>query len=248
MDQADIEFVVDFGTGTAMDPGSGALAAPAPKRRGRPPKDPNAPPRTAKPRRERDDYPTVDDLARVCVERVKCYRPSPVAVLEPTAGDGSFVKAARTAFPDAKVGAVDIDPSKRDPCVQAGAHRFVESDILQVDPSILSRFDLIIGNPPFCSAAEIIDYLRKAAPQALIAFLLPVSFFGRTMTDRSGTARDAAFWERVRLSYFAAIHPRPSFTGDGRTDRMEYGLYGFGDPSMFGSIVPVLGEPIVWEK
>lgn len=220
------------------------------KKRGRKPRDPNAP---KKPRRHRDAYPTVFDLAKAIVERVKLYVPSPRFILEPTAGDGPFVKACRAAYgPDVKIGAIDIDERCSGPCFTAGANAFGCSDILTVPPDHIARFDLSVGNLPFVSAAQILKYLVTSNPRLVIFNICPVSFFGATKepTDRNGNVvvpRDAAFWRTVRLNYFAPIHPRPSFTGDGRTDRMEYGLFGFvggvrePDPGL-----GLLDVPIVW--
>lgn len=214
-------------------------------RKQRKPRDPNAP---KKERHARDAYPTVVDLAVAIATRVWLIAPSPRAILEPTAGDGPFVTACRSAFGvSARIAAVDINGACNDPCLKAGASIFVQSDILDIPREQIAKFDLIIGNLPFNDAARILAHLSGANPEAVIFNLAPVGFFGRTteIARKDGspvTPRNAAFWAAVQLRYFAPIHPRPSFTGDGRTDRMEYGLFGF------GANLPNLqiGDPIVW--
>ena len=196
-------------------------------------------------RREHDAYPTVEDLARAIVERIALYFPMPERVVEPTAGDGAFVRAAREVWPDAKIIAIDLVASHDVTCRAAGANRFITADARTVN---YHGADLVLGNLPFNVAAAILRRIRETAPEAACAFLLPVGFQGRTQGRVHGKEdpalrRDAAFWRLARRVYSAPIHPRPSFTGDGKTDRMEYSLEGFGRSWDDGS---VLGDPIVW--
>jgi len=198
-------------------------------------------------RRPHDAYPTFPAVAKAIVRRVAMFCPTPRGILEPTAGEGAFVDACRETFPAAKIGAVDIDAAMKEKCIDAGANAFLNSDILTVDGAQIAKFDLIIGNLPFADSAKILKHLMEVANEAALgAILLPVSFFGWTVgSPKFPTPRDAAFWKVCRIVYFAPIAPRPSFTNDGRTDRMEYGLFLFqkgwrGDP--------VLGDAIIWEK
>lgn len=206
---------------------------------------PAKPPR--KPRRKHDAYPTVDDLAKAIVKRVGEVCSSPERIVEPTAGEGPFVKALRQRYgSEPQIVAVDIVADYLEKCMYAGATKFIQSDFLAIPDVALAKVDLIVGNPPFNTAAAIVRKCVRAAPHALIAFLLPVGFLGATKTDTKGLRRDAAFWRECPIQYVAALHPRPSFTGDGKTDRMEYALLGFGEEWSNLLDGRRIGDPIVW--
>lgn len=205
--------------------------------------------RTRKPRREHDAYPTVDELALAICRRLSVLFPSPNRLVEPTAGAGAFVRAARQVWPDAVIAAVDlVEEENRLACEAAGA-KFIHADAREIN---YFGADLVLGNPPFSLAAPILRRIRETAPAVPIAFLLPVGFAGRTKGRVRGKAdpalrRDAYFWRLVERTYSAVLHPRPSFSEDGRTDSMEYELTGFGAEG-WHHIPPVgiLDEPIVW--
>lgn len=201
-----------------------------------------------KPRRKHDAYPTVDDLAKAIVDRVGEISSMPERIVEPTAGEGPFVRALRQRYgSDPQLVAIDmIADGYGEKCVASGATKFIQSDFLAITDAALAKVDLIVGNPPFKAAAAIVQKCVRAAPHAIIAFLLPVGFLGATKTDTKGLRRDAKFWRECPIQYVAALHPRPSFTGDGKTDRMEYALIGFG--SEWSNLLDGrrIGDPIVW--
>jgi hypothetical protein len=189
-------------------------------------------------RREHDAYPTVDELATAIVGHVAVYCGIPERVVEPTCGDGAFVRALRKQyFIDTKIAAVDIDPQYETAALKSGASKFIHADFLSLPAAALTHVDLIVGNPPFSAAAAIIAKCVREAPAAIVAFILPVGFVGQTKE------RNADFWKACPIRYFAPIHPRPSFTNDGRTDRMEYALFGFG--ARWDGDAGI-GDPIVW--
>lgn len=200
------------------------------------------------PRRKHDAYFTVDEMALAICRRLAVYF-SPNRIVEPTAGDGAFVRAARQVWPEAVIVAIDIVEEKnRAACESAGA-KFICADARTID---YRGADLILGNLPFSLAAPILRRIRETASTTPIAVLLPVGFPGRTKGRVRGKEdpslrRDAAFWALVQRTYSAVLHPRPSFSGDGRTDSMEYELTGFGAEG-WRHIPPVglLDEPIVW--
>lgn len=197
-------------------------------------------------RREHDAYPTVDELALAICRRLASYFPTPSRIVEPTAGGGAFVRAARQVWPSTVIVAVDLVSDRNEPaCLAAGA-KFVHSDAREIN---YFGADLVLGNPPFSLAAPILRRIRETAPTVPIAFLLPVGFVGRTMGKVRGKVdpalrRDASFWAIVERTYSAALHPRPSFSGDGRTDSMEYELAGFGHKAW--PRTHHLDDPIVW--
>src|SRR3970282_2297745 len=95
-----------------------------------------------------------DDLGRVRWNSPDVDSISPL-ILEPCAGKGPFVKAARKTWPDSKVVAVDIRPECEAPCLAAGAVRFAHLDSLTLSGLTIAAADLTVSNPPFKHADEL---------------------------------------------------------------------------------------------
>ncbi len=104
---------------------------------------------------------TPPDLVEVVVEAVVtpefvADRPGPLAVLDPSCGDGRFLAAAdrriRSLGSTAALTGCDLDPSAIAAARSTlpAAARLREADALTT-PWPASRFDLVIGNPPFLS-------------------------------------------------------------------------------------------------
>jgi hypothetical protein len=200
-------------------------------------------------RRDLDAYDSPQALADKIVIRLASLRSDagishPVNVLEPTAGGGAFVNAARLRWPAAKhVVAVDIDPAREAGLREAGATAVAIADILTVPAAAIARADLILGNPPYRQAEEILIHLLGAAlglrdTPAMVAMLLPVGFLGS-----KGRHAATGLFTRFPLHYLAPIVPRPSFTADGKTDRMEYAIFGWG-----AALPAIIDAAITWEK
>ena len=77
--------------------------------------------------------------------------------------------------------------------------------------------DMIITNPPFAIAEQIIEKaLKDVKDYGFVVMLLRLNFLG-------GKARQEGFWSRVGLPDSIYVHPkRMSFTDDGKTDSIEY--------------------------
>jgi hypothetical protein len=192
-----------------------------------------------------DAYDTPQALADAIVVRIASLRRDaglldPGNVLEPTAGGGAFVSAARLRWHTAatNIVAVDIDPARKVGLYTAGATTVAITDILTVPAVAISKAHLILGNPPYRQAEEILLHLLDAwtPAGATVAVLLPVGFLGSKGRHRAG-----GLFARFPLHYLAPIVPRPSFTADGKTDRMEYALFGWGVPRG-------IDAAITWEK
>lgn len=146
----------------------------------------------------------------------------PFRILEPSAGDGPFVKAARAVWPDAEITAVEIRPEMMAPLGAAGADQVVIGSIDH--PSVIeamhvSDADLIPGNPPFGQAEEHIrELLANMKDGAHLAFLLRVGFYE--------SFERLPFWREHPEKFFAPIVPRPGFklNGQGKmgTDSQAY--------------------------
>jgi hypothetical protein len=189
-----------------------------------------------------DSYQTPPQLAIALCERVRvAFRP--LEIVEPSAGSGSFVYAARLVWPDAHVTANDVDRGRRRELLQAGAHVVLHGEWEHVARTLASnqREDvggerLVVGNPPFRLAERHVEAgLEWLRAGDRLAFLLRLNLLGST--------RRLSFWGRPGLASVAPIVPRPSFTGGG-TDGTEYALFtwvkGYRGPAR-------LQRPIVWK-
>jgi hypothetical protein len=167
-----------------------------------------------KPREERrggDAYFTPPRLAEASCARLAGLIKIPTKVLEPGAGSGVFVHAARKQWDTAHVVGIDVAPQ---------AHGILRFNFLL--PGALPGIDiadLIIGNPPYMLAEQFVDAaLARLNFDGHVAFLLRLSFLG-------GQKRADTLWSRRDLRWLLPITPRPSFTQDGKTDASEYALY-----------------------
>jgi hypothetical protein len=211
-----------------------------------------APGEAAGTRNEDDAYDTPEALALACTEWVSKASPDPTdpirgspLILEPCAGKGPFVKAARKTWPDSKVVAVDIRPECEAPCLEAGAVRFANLDALTLPAATIAAADLTVSNPPFKHADELARHFWAPMKDgAVLAFLLSVTFLGskdRWEEDPPG------LFKRAPLSYMVPIVPRPDF---GPTSpKFEAGLFIWvkGDAGAnHGALIPT--DPLRWAK
>lgn len=162
-------------------------------------------------------------LARACVRAVTpLLSPGPLRILEPHAGRGAFVEALRTnddliRLTDhaLNITAIEIDETCLPPRSDIP---YDYRDFLLYNA--LTRFDLIIGNPPFSTAEEHIRHalsLPVGHSGCIVAFILRVGFLA-SLSRR-------AFWRQHSPIEIHIIRPRPSFTGDGQADNSEYALF-----------------------
>jgi hypothetical protein len=154
---------------------------------------------------ELDRYYTPTDLAEALV-RVSGVEAGDL-VLEPHVGGAAFALAAANL--DAEVVVGDLDPKARG--LTGWPNAFV-GDFLAYETSI--RFDWIIGNPPYSSAAA---HIAKALTMAdSVAFLLRLNFLA--------SARRFVFWSKFPPAAVYVLAERPSFSGGG-TDATDYGWF-----------------------
>jgi hypothetical protein len=162
-------------------------------------------------------YPTPQPLCdAVCdalVGLMSRYGPH-LEVVEPSAGTGNFVRAARQSWPRSHITAIEPQDT-REACLAAGADAYFRSTL--EDAPALTDADLVLGNPPFLLAAAHVGRLLRELPQhALVAFLLRLSFW--ETPDR------ARLFEAHPLFAFAPVVERPDFSGQGG-DSMGVGLF-----------------------
>lgn len=118
-------------------------------------------------RLEFGDFQTPPELARNVVRVLRSFIPKPAAVIEPTCGQGSFLLAAREAFPKARqIVGVDINTTHLERCrnlLGDGSHaseiRLLEGDFFSMDwERILAGLAsplLVVGNPPWVTSSEL---------------------------------------------------------------------------------------------
>jgi len=123
---------------------------------------------------ENEAYFTNSAVAQQCVEFVGHAFPlnSFELIVEPSAGDGTFLKL----LPESNRVGLDIAPQSTG---------VVEADFLQWSPLTSGRV-LTIGNPPFGARASLaVQFIAHAATFSdVIAFILPMSFNKYTFTNR----------------------------------------------------------------
>ena len=147
------------------------------------------------------------------------YRPA--VVLEPSAGGGAFVKAARQTW---KVNVISVETR---PGAAAELEKLRAGNVYQMDfleflkHCPLQDRTLVVGNPPYSLAQEhIMGCLDYLTPGDSVAFLLKVGFLGTK-------ERANLLWKVGQCRYLVPILGRPSFIkGDHAcSDVNEYALF-----------------------
>lgn len=128
---------------------------------------------------------TLDRLALAATERLHeqvgpFFGRGPRRLAELHVGGGAWVRAARQVWArSVRILAVDIDP-------HAAGLRMPEvdkalcGDVLEPDVQAkvaAYRPTLVLGNPPFSHAIEHLAAVRQAAPDAVIAWVLPLDLY-----------------------------------------------------------------------
>lgn len=174
------------------------------------------------PRRESDNYQTPLKLAQaICIDLAKVI-PVPKFIIEPSAGLGRFVLAARETWAQADITAVELREECEEPLKTMGATRICMGLWETVDLTQVPAPDLIVGNPPYENAQEHLELaLDRLAPGGYVAFLLRMAFL-------NSQARVRTLWDLQKgFRFLMPLAQRPSFTGDGKSEHSEYAVYAF---------------------
>ena len=167
--------------------------------------------------REGATYYTPFELATAAVATLALGKGA--RALEPHAGGGAFCRALRTRSEaeglDLRIHALDVNQAA--PGFDFANSALRGADFLTVP--LHKPFDVVCGNPPFgpgpgVAEAHIRRALEVVVPGGIVAFLLRSSILGST--ERLG------LWREHPPRWVYSIAPRPSFTGDGKTDGAEY--------------------------
>lgn len=172
--------------------------------------------------RERDPsdyYATTPELAELCCRTLKTdfiARPrrvlEPSTILEPTCGSGSWLPGIRSTWPGARIHAVEKHPDLGDYTRGRG----FSVEVQDVFRAQLGTYDLIVGNPPFSLADDLIPMLiSRLNPGGVLAFLLRLNFF-------AGQERYERLWRIFPATAAYPLPARPGFTPDGGSDGTDY--------------------------
>lgn len=171
-----------------------------------------------------DRYYTDPRVAQACVNvmmdveaplRIPLQHRRGALFIEPSSGGGAFLDALgldsfMTPY------AYDIDPE----AVTVKDGRAVCMDWLDVPvlPGTERDYRIVFGNPPYKYAQEHIEHAFKLGADE-VWFLLRTGF--------TGSLRRYDMHRECGLMHKAELVPRPSFTGDGKTDGSEYAFFGY---------------------
>lgn len=137
------------------------------------------------------------------------------AIVEPSAGEGRFIKALRNRGYDNYIIAHEIREEERANLAKADANDIHIGSFLEqtdVDESVRT----VIGNPPFSLAMEFILKCKELYPNAEIIFLLRLAFL------ESKTRKQ--FWQENPVSKLYVLSSRPKFINN-KTDATAYGFF-----------------------
>jgi hypothetical protein len=199
--------------------------------------------RSSKPRDPTDHYPTPYKLARAAcgivpaptIDAGRVMARQGLRVVDIGAGSGPWGRAVRDRFGaavDELVG-VDLRPDLyAPPCYD----RWICQDAQTLSSAQVGVVDVVIGNPPYNIAESLVRVgLSLLRPGGYLCFLLRTEFLASRLrgqkdynkpmfrTGRPPTVQ-ALFHEFPLYQHHTCIQ-RPSYTGDGHTDAMEYAIF-----------------------
>ena len=153
-------------------------------------------------RRESDFYRTPPEAINTFLDAFE-FMPFRY-IIEPCAGDGAIVRelAKRTRKPKSFITAIEIRAEEKQNLIEAGADQVIIGNFYEFsgrDP----KPDIIITNPPYSIAQEIIEHCFDIAPDAEVIMLLRQGFL-------SSKARKS-FWDKYPLTQLYPLAERPSF-------------------------------------
>ena len=138
--------------------------------------------------------------------------------LEPSAGIGDIIRAAHPRHPGIEWTAVELHGECLPSLSEHADEVICPADFLELE--FIGRFDGILTNPPFSSA---LPYIRASLEIAdWVVMLLRLNFLGSARRNR---------FFRDQMPDVYILPNRPSFTGDGRTDSIEYAWFVWPPPA-----------------
>jgi hypothetical protein len=153
---------------------------------------------------EADRYITPDEAISNFLDVFEIEDSWGKTILEPCAGNGAIVKEIRKKHKDNFITAIEIRESERNNLIDAGANRILVEDFFKCERISFNYLDIIISNPPYGLAQEIIDHsFEIVGPNTDIVMLLRLNFLG------SQERKD--FWNKHPVRQLYPLSKRPSF-------------------------------------
>lgn len=164
-------------------------------------------------RTEADNYPTPPWCTWRLLERLGDRLPKGYWY-EPCAGEGAIIQAAQHHGLEGVTWCANELREESLPVLQ----KFVSDDLISIgnclDPSVGARNpDVIITNPPFSLAWDILHTSLRRWPRSHLVLLLRLNFWGSD--DRH------SFMKQFPPDTYV-LPNRPDFRGQGKTDSIEY--------------------------
>lgn len=165
-----------------------------------------------------DVYPTPSFCTKRLIERIKL----PGGLwYEPCAGEGAIIDVVRQMRPDVRWDATDI----REEAIEELLRKY--PDIRTACQSALDPApwygteepNVVITNPPFFLAFQMIQHWLRTFPRAHVVALLRVNFVGSQYRHPLMEAYPPDLY---------VLPDRPSFKGTGETDSIEYAWFAWG--------------------
>jgi hypothetical protein len=177
--------------------------------------------RNSEERVEYDFYPTPKWCVARLMEKMSFF-PSDQIWLEPCAGNGAIIKAIKELYPsDSDTWKAIELQSRFEPELRALTENVIIGDYLASEPG---KVDVIITNPPFSLAFEIIKKALESKPR-VVCMLLRLNFLG---------SKERSSFMREHTPDVYVLPNRPSFTGKG-TDSIEYAWFVWSEDNGYGS-------------
>jgi hypothetical protein len=135
-------------------------------------------------------------------------------ILEPSAGNGNFVKVIKDKSNN-HITALEIREEEYDN-LNLYADEVIIDDFLRWKPS--KKFKTIIGNPPYSLALEFMNKCFEIADEDTeIIMLLRTAFLE--------SQRRYEFWQKHPINKLYVLSKRPSFLMNGKSDATSYSWF-----------------------
>jgi hypothetical protein len=171
--------------------------------------------RTKGVRKKLDFYQTPSWLTESILPYLKPHLPECTYMLEPGYGDGAIARVVEQSWPNCDVTGIDLEK-------RTDNNKVIIADYLTYNFGD-TRYNLILGNPPYNLAQEFVNRSLQIAD--VVCLLMRVNFLG---------SQKRAEWWRDKLPSIYVTPRRPPFStnknGKIGTDSTEYAWYVWGLP------------------
>lgn len=137
-------------------------------------------------------------------------------ILEPSAGNGNFIKVIRKIQRERdSITALEIREEEYDN-LNKYADEVIIGDFLKWKPN--KKFKTIIGNPPYTHALEFLEKCFEIADyDTQIVMLLRTAFLE--------SQKRYEFWQKHPVNKLYVLSKRPSFLANGKSDATSYSWF-----------------------